>query len=106
MGMLAIAAARDAGYYESPEFDRDDYYGEGGQAASRWIGREATALGLVGTPERGDLETLLSGRHPVEGSRLDSRFRTRNAEFDLTFTAPKSRCRSSPPWATRLCAGR
>jgi conjugative relaxase-like TrwC/TraI family protein len=88
--VLTIAAARDAGYYESPEFARDDYYSEDGQAPGRWVGREAAALGLAGAPERGHLETLLSGRHPADGSRLGGRFRTRNAGFDLTFTAPKS----------------
>jgi conjugative relaxase-like TrwC/TraI family protein len=89
-GVLTIAAAKDAGYYESPEFARDDYYCEHGEAPGRWVGREAASLGLAGAPERGDLETLLSGHHPVDGSRIGGRFRTRNAGFDLTFTAPKS----------------
>jgi conjugative relaxase-like TrwC/TraI family protein len=88
--VLTIAAARDAGYYESPEFARDDYYSEDGEAPGRWVGREAAALGFAGAPERGDLETLLSGYHPGDGSPLGGRFRTRNAGFDLTFTAPKS----------------
>jgi hypothetical protein len=35
--VLTIAAARDAGYYESPEFARDDYYSEDGQAPGRWV---------------------------------------------------------------------
>jgi conjugative relaxase-like TrwC/TraI family protein len=88
--VLTIAAARDAGYYESPEFARDDYYNEDGQAPGRWVGRQAAALGLAGALERGDLETLLSGHHPADGSPLGLRFVTRNAGFDLTFTAPKS----------------
>jgi conjugative relaxase-like TrwC/TraI family protein len=88
--VLTIAAARDAGYYESPEFARDDYYREDGRASGRWVGREAGALGLAGAPERGDLESLLSGHQPGDGSPLGGRFRTRNAGFDLTFTAPKS----------------
>jgi hypothetical protein len=37
-GVLTIAAARDAGYYESPEFARDNYYREDGHA-SRPVGR-------------------------------------------------------------------
>jgi conjugative relaxase-like TrwC/TraI family protein len=88
--VLTIAAARDAGYYESREFARDDYYSEDGRAPGWWVGREAGALGLAGSPERGDLEALLSGHHPADGWRLGGRFRTRNAGFDLTFTAPKS----------------
>jgi conjugative relaxase-like TrwC/TraI family protein len=88
--VLTIAAARDAGYYESPEFARDDYYSEDGQAPGRWVGREAATLGPGGGAERGSLEKLLSGHHPGDGSPFGGRFRTRNAGFDLTFTAPKS----------------
>ncbi len=88
--MLTIATAKIPGYYESREFARDDYYGEIGSVPGRWVGREAAALGLDGAPARGDLETLLSGRHPADGSRLSGRARTTNAGFDLTFTAPKS----------------
>jgi conjugative relaxase-like TrwC/TraI family protein len=89
-GVLTIAAARDPAYYESPEFARDDYYSEDGQASGEWVGREAAALGLVGAPDRGDLEALLAGSHPGDGSPLSGRRSTSNAGFDLTFTAPKS----------------
>ena len=74
--VLTIAAAKDAGYYESREFARDDYYSEDGQAPGRWVGREAAALRLADAPERGDFETLLSGHDPADGSRLAGRFRT------------------------------
>jgi conjugative relaxase-like TrwC/TraI family protein len=86
--VLTIATAKDAGYYESREFALDDYYGEEGRALGTWVGREAAALGLAGSTAPGDLGTLLSVRHPGDGSRLAGR--TRNAGFDLTFTAPKS----------------
>jgi conjugative relaxase-like TrwC/TraI family protein len=88
--VLTIRAATSPGYYEQIEFARDDYYAEAGEAPGQWVGREAAALGLVGTPERGDLETLLSGHHPADGSDLGARVRTKNAGFDLTLTAPKS----------------
>jgi conjugative relaxase-like TrwC/TraI family protein len=88
--VLTIAAARDASYYESREFARDDYYSGDGGAPGRWVGGEAGTLGLAGAPERGDLETLLAGTNPGDGSSFAGRFRTRNAGFDLTFTAPKS----------------
>jgi conjugative relaxase-like TrwC/TraI family protein len=89
--VLTIRAATSPGYYERAEFARDDYYAEAGAAPARWIGREAEALGLIGAPERGDLEALLRGRHPHDGEPLcRSQFRRTNAGFDLTFTAPKS----------------
>ena len=89
--VLTIRAATNPAYYERVEFARDDYYSEAGAASGLWIGREAEALGLRGAPERGDLETLLAGRHPVTSEPLASeRFRRTNASFDLTFTAPKS----------------
>jgi conjugative relaxase-like TrwC/TraI family protein len=88
--VLTIAAARDPGYYEGREFALDVYYGEEGQVAGAWVGREAAALGLAGAPEPGQLGELLDGRHPVAGSSLAGRARARNAGFDLTFTAPKS----------------
>jgi conjugative relaxase-like TrwC/TraI family protein len=58
----------------------------------QWIGRGAQTLRLRQGPQRGDLETLLSGRSPRTGEELaGGRGRKpSNAGFDLTFTAPKS----------------
>jgi conjugative relaxase-like TrwC/TraI family protein len=89
--MLTIRAARSAPYYEAEEFVREDYYLEAGLAPGRFVGRQAEHLGLVGQPERGQLQALLEGRDPVSGERLAGlRDGRRNLGFDLTFTAPKS----------------
>jgi conjugative relaxase-like TrwC/TraI family protein len=89
---LTIHAAKNPGYYETPEFARDDYYTERDSVPGRWVGRGAKTLRLDAGPERGDLSTLLSGRSPRTGETLrGGRGRTpSNAGFDLTFTAPKS----------------
>jgi conjugative relaxase-like TrwC/TraI family protein len=89
--MLTIRAAKSSQYYERAEFARDDYYAERGHAPSEWIGTEADHLDLLGSPERGHLETLLLGVDPTTGERLPGLRSGRvNAGFDLTFTAPKS----------------
>jgi conjugative relaxase-like TrwC/TraI family protein len=90
--VLTIRAAKNPGYYEQPEFARDDYYEESGSVPGQWVGRGAETLGLRGGPERGHLGTLLTGHSPITGERLTGgRGRPpSNAGFDLTFTAPKS----------------
>ena len=89
--MLTIRAAQNPGYYERPEFARDDYYTERGSTPGQWIGRGAETLGLAGSPAPGDLEQLLRGVHPDSGERLAGlREGRKNAGFDLTWTAPKS----------------
>ncbi len=89
--MLTIRAAKNPGYYETPEFARDDYYTERGGTPGEWIGRGAETLGLSGSPDRGELEQLLGGGNPVTDERLHGlREGRRNAGFDLTWTAPKS----------------
>ncbi len=89
--MLTIRAARNPGYYETPEFARDDYYTERGGTPGQWTGRGAETLGLAGSPSRGQLEQLLCGENPATNERLHGlREGRRNAGFDLTWTAPKS----------------
>ena len=41
---LTIRAAKNPGYYEQPEFARDDYYTERGSVPGRWVGRGAETL--------------------------------------------------------------
>ncbi len=89
--MLTIRAAQNPAYYERREFAREEYYTERGVAPGEWIGRGSQTLGLVGSPEVGDLEQLLRGESPASGDRLAGlREGRRNAGFDLTWTAPKS----------------
>lgn len=46
------------------------YYADRGEAPGRWLGRDATVLGLVGPVDGGDLARVLSGRDPANGERL------------------------------------
>ncbi len=89
---LTIRAAKNPEYYERREFARDDYYEESGEAPGQWVGRSAETLDLQGSPERGQLGTLLKGVSPRTGEVLPGGRgrRPSNAGFDLTFTAPKS----------------
>ncbi len=89
---LTIRAAKNPGYYEQPEFARDDYYTEHDSVPGQWVGRGAESLSLRGAPGKGQLGTLLEGRDPRTGDELPGGRgrRPSNAGFDLTFTAPKS----------------
>src|SRR3954465_88259 len=80
--VLTIRAAKSPGYYEEPEFARDDYYRERGEVPGLWSGRGARALGLEGSPQRGQLAALQEGRDPEDGERLQGlRQGRRNAGF-------------------------
>ena len=81
------SAAQAASYYEA-----DDYYSEGGEAPSAWVGEGAKALGLDGEVDRATFARGLEGELP-SGDRLGT---VRNGErehrpgWDMTFSAPKS----------------
>lgn len=65
--------------------------GTGVEAAGRWAGSAAAALGLSGEVTRDPLTTVLQGRHPEDGASLSpTHHRVRVVAFDLTFCAPKS----------------
>src|SRR4051812_45935709 len=66
----------------------EDYYTGGSEAAGRWEGRGAIALGLTDTVEAEALHRVLAGQHPRTGSEL--RRSGSVAGFDVTFSAPKS----------------
>jgi conjugative relaxase-like TrwC/TraI family protein len=71
-----------------------------GEAPGRWLGRQAEGLGLTGPVEADELQLLLEGRHPSDGTPLGSALIDREtaagrlvravAGFDATFSAPKS----------------
>jgi len=91
----AHAAGHAARYYTR-------YLAEDGpEADGVWLGRRADGLGLSGTVATDDLEALLSGHHPVAGTRLGTalidRYDSKRQKmihavsgFDATFSAPKS----------------
>jgi TrwC relaxase len=66
----------------------EDYYLGGPEAAGRWLGRGARALGLDGRVQDNALHHVLAGDSPITGEVL--RTRGSVAGFDVTFSAPKS----------------
>lgn len=48
----------------------EQYYTGSGEAAGRWLGSLAPALGLHGDVGATDLRTVLAGRHPITGEQL------------------------------------
>lgn len=91
--LYACSAAETARYYTR-------YLDEPDEEPGRWRGGEAAALGLAGTVDTDQLETLLSGHDPTTGAQLGSplvdRFKAGGtrikavAGYDATFSAPKS----------------
>lgn len=102
------------GYYErSVAAGMDDYYAGRGESPGVWSGRGATALGLDGIVEEGQLGRLIGGRDPLTSAVLRSHPPRRRitverieaatgrrwlerktlapvAGFDLVFSVPKS----------------
>ena len=66
----------------------EDYYVGGTEAAGRWQGRGAKALGLTDAVEAKALHRVLAGQDPRTGTEL--RRSGSVAGFDVTFSAPKS----------------
>ncbi|HVE45895.1 MAG TPA: MobF family relaxase [Acidimicrobiales bacterium] len=95
MTTLYASSARDSALYYTHYLAQD-----GPEAEGVWLGRQATELGLDGAVATGDLEALLSGRHPATGVQLGTALVDRVgpkgkliravAGFDATFSAPKS----------------
>jgi conjugative relaxase-like TrwC/TraI family protein len=57
----------------------------------QWLGGAAGELGLEGTVQPGQLNAVLSGRHPVTGAPLLPRRARRDVvAYDCTFSSPKS----------------
>lgn len=79
-------AAQAASYYEA-----DDYYNEGGDAPSRWLGKGAERLGLKGEVDSGRFSALLKGQVASQqlGTHRDGVLEHRPG-WDVTFSAPKS----------------
>lgn len=89
IGKLTAGAGSARYYEESVAPDRHDYYAGRGESEGVWAGEGARGLGIQGVVRKGQLETLLSGRHPTTGMPLRLTDTTVQG-FDLTFSAPKS----------------
>jgi conjugative relaxase-like TrwC/TraI family protein len=66
----------------------EDYYLKGFEPAGVWLGNGTAALALLGKAEATELNHVLAGRRPADGSAL--RLRGSVPGFDVTFSAPKS----------------
>jgi conjugative relaxase-like TrwC/TraI family protein len=85
IGKISAGPAAARYYTDQVARGRDDYYTGEGEAAGRWVGRGAPALGLRGEVETERFEDLLAGAGVRRAPRPDA-----VAGFDLTFRAPKS----------------
>jgi conjugative relaxase-like TrwC/TraI family protein len=68
-----------------------DYYSQGDQTIGRWGGKAAAMLGLAGTIEKADWDSLCENRHPETGDRLTLRQKEhRRVGWDFNWNVPKS----------------
>src|SRR5262245_5154150 len=114
--MLSVAKltlGQEAYYEQQVARGLDDYYAGSGESPGFWAGAGASALGLVGVVEDGDLGTLLRGVDPARGEMLRAPVRERAitvrrldvhsgewreepkrlapvSGYDLVFSCPKS----------------
>lgn len=88
LSVKKLSSASEAGKY----YDKADYYtkGESGvDISSEWHGQGAESLGLYGSVERDDFESILAGNLP-NGQSLARPSGDRVPGWDFTFSAPKS----------------
>ena len=89
MTVDALGTDDAGGYYlEVVVSGVEDYYVVAGEVPGRWLGSAAPLLGMSGEVRREDLEQLLGGLDPRNGTRIAT-WRT-NSAYDLTLSAPKS----------------
>jgi hypothetical protein len=67
-----LSPGQEAYYERSVAAGIDDYYAGRGESPGVWVGAGATALGLDGVVEDGQLGQLISGRDPMTSVRLRS----------------------------------
>jgi conjugative relaxase-like TrwC/TraI family protein len=85
---LSNVSVNQAGNY----YAKDDYYTQGDDSQTRWLGRGAIALNLPPAVQSDDFNALLRGQTP-SGQQLHARRINLNhhrAGTDYTFSAPKS----------------
>ncbi len=92
-GLIAYYAglAEDQAHRDGVARGPIDYYLDPVEPPGRWWGRGCAALGLGDEVRAGQVEALLTARHPGTGARLGRGFGAKSARaFDATFSAPKS----------------
>jgi TrwC relaxase len=101
--LFAGTAATTAAYYTA-------YLTKaGGELPGKWMGRQAAGFGLTGDVATDQLEALLLGRDPIDGTPLGKVFADRTkadgtvvravAGFDATLSAPLCRVRHNGAYA-------
>ena len=91
MSIGKLVAGQERYYEQQVARGLDDYYAGSGEAAGRWLGASASALGLEGEVDSDAFGALIAGRDPNSGEVLRARAgRDRVCALDLTFSAPKS----------------
>jgi conjugative relaxase-like TrwC/TraI family protein len=85
---LSNVSVNQAGNY----YAKDDYYTQGADSQTRWLGRGAIALNLPTTVQSDDFNALLQGQTPSGQSLHAKRINLKHhrAGTDYTFSAPKS----------------
>jgi conjugative relaxase-like TrwC/TraI family protein len=113
LSVAKLTPGQESYYERSVAAGLDDYYAGRGESPGIWTGRGATALGLEGVVQNGQLGTLIRGLHPLAEERLRRHPKERTitveridphagerrieqkklspvAGFDLVFSTPKS----------------
>jgi conjugative relaxase-like TrwC/TraI family protein len=113
LSVAKLTLGQEAYYEQQVARGVDDYYAGRGESPGLWAGAGASALGLVGVVEDGDLGTLLRGVNPSNEATLRTPVRERTitmrtfdmesgdwreeqkrlapvSGFDLVFSCPKS----------------
>jgi conjugative relaxase-like TrwC/TraI family protein len=94
LSLWKLRVGSEAYYLSRVASGLEDYYSGEGEAAGRWVGNAAAALGLTGEVDGEDLQALLAGLAPGTGLTPNGgvlrAWRGRVPGFDLTFSVPKS----------------
>lgn len=69
----------------------EDYYGNDQELDGYWMGSAASAIGLVGVIQKGEVVKALQGFHPIHGTPIaQNSGNGHKPGWDCTFSAPKS----------------
>src|SRR3954451_5263469 len=77
LSVAKLALGRGSYYEQQVAGGLDDYYAGRGESPGLWAGSGASALGLVGVVEDGELGSLLRGVDSSSGARLRAPVRAR-----------------------------
>jgi len=91
MRMITVGVIKNGERYLTRHLRKNDYWAEGEkEVQGEWIGHGAAALGLAGSVNATDFESLRANRHPRTGKRLTKASqKDRVAFFDIQLSAPK-----------------